>query len=87
MKSIGFKNFRRFANLDPLQLGNITFFVGGNNAGKSTVVKAMMLVLDNLSEIERFSMYTPEYILGKPNFRLDANRIHCLLYTSPSPRD
>lgn len=76
MKSIGFKNFRRFANLDPLQLGNITFFVGGNNAGKSTVVKAMMLVLDNLSEIERFSMYTPEYILGKPNFRLDANRIH-----------
>ena len=49
MKSIGFTNFRRFEKLEPLQLGDITFFVGGNNAGKSTVVKAMMLLLDNLA--------------------------------------
>lgn len=76
MKSIGFKNFRRFANLDPLQLGDITFFVGGNNAGKSTVVKAMMLLLDNLSSSDRYSSMYSDKAEGMPIFRLDANRIH-----------
>lgn len=74
MKSIGFKNFRRFANLDPLQLGDITFFVGGNNAGKSTVVKAMMLVLDNIAT--RNMTINSNKIFEAPTFRLDANRIH-----------
>lgn len=74
MKSIGFKNFRRFANLDPLQLGDITFFVGGNNAGKSTVVKAMMLLLDNLSAKTLVNRH--EKAFAMPTFRLDANRIH-----------
>ena len=74
MKSIGFTNFRRFEKLEPLQLGDITFFVGGNNAGKSTVVKAMMLLLDNLSaktQINRADKAFPN-----PTFLLDANRIH-----------
>ncbi|MBQ0076879.1 MAG: AAA family ATPase [Bacteroidales bacterium] len=73
MKSIGFKNFRRFEELLPLQLGDITFFVGANNAGKSTAVKAMMLMLDNLasrSVVNRNNIFEP------PGFRLDANRIH-----------
>ena len=74
MKSIGFKNFRRFANLDPLQLGDITFFVGGNNAGKSTVVKAMMLLLDNLSV--KAQINSTDKTFNLPTFRLDANRIH-----------
>lgn len=68
MQSIGFKNFRRFENLDPIELSGITFFVGGNNAGKSTVVKAMMLMLDNMS--------SRSIILDNPSFFLDANRIH-----------
>ena len=74
MKSIGFKNFRRFANLDPLSLGDITFFVGGNNAGKSTVVKAMMLLLDNLSV--KAQINRTDKTISMPTFRLDANRIH-----------
>ena len=74
MKSIGFKNFRRFANLDPLSLGDITFFVGGNNAGKSTVVKAMMLLLDNLSV--KAQINRTDKTFSMPTFRLDANRIH-----------
>lgn len=74
MKSIGFKNFRRFEKLDPLQLGDITFFVGGNNAGKSTVVKAMMLLLDNLSA--KAQINRTEKAFDTPTFRLDANRIH-----------
>ena len=36
MNKIGFKNFRKFQELDPLDLSPITFFVGENNAGKST---------------------------------------------------
>lgn len=74
MKSIGFKNFRRFEKLDPLQLGDITFFVGGNNAGKSTVVKAMMLLLDNLGA--RVLYTNADKTFDAPAFRLDANRIH-----------
>lgn len=74
MKSIGFTNFRRFEKLEPLALAPITFFVGGNNAGKSTVVKAMMLLLDNLAAK---AVYTSsDKTIEMPSFRLDANRIH-----------
>jgi predicted ATPase len=48
MKKIGFKNFRRFKEFKPLELGEITLMVGKNNSGKSTLVKAMLLVLDYL---------------------------------------
>lgn len=46
--SIGFKNFRRFQNFPEIDLGDITILVGGNNAGKSTLVKAMLLMRDFL---------------------------------------
>lgn len=48
MNSIGFKNFRKFTEFPPIKLGGITFLVGGNNAGKSTLVKAMLLIRDFL---------------------------------------
>lgn len=48
MKQIGFKNFRRFESFPILNLGDITVLVGRNNAGKSTMVKAILLLLDNL---------------------------------------
>ena len=50
MKQIGFKNFRRFENFPMLNLGDVTILVGRNNAGKSTMVKALLLLLDNLKE-------------------------------------
>lgn len=44
MNKIGFKNFRRFQTFNPLEYRGITFLVGRNNAGKSTLVKALLLV-------------------------------------------
>ena len=46
--SIGFTNFRRFKNFPEIDLGDITILVCGNNAGKSTLVKAMLLMRDFL---------------------------------------
>lgn len=46
---IGFKNFRRFENFPLLAFGEITYMVGRNNSGKSTMVKALLLVLDYLN--------------------------------------
>ncbi len=48
MKKIAFKNFRRFEDFPSLELGNISILVGRNNSGKSTMVKAILLVLDYL---------------------------------------
>lgn len=46
---IGFQNFRRFEELAPIGLNPITFFVGENNSGKSTVVKGVLVLNDFLS--------------------------------------
>ena len=48
IKGIGFKNFRRFKEFPQLEFGNITYMVGRNNSGKSTMVKALLLVMDYL---------------------------------------
>ena len=50
MNKIGFKNFRKFENFPSIDLGNLTYLVGQNNAGKSTMVKAAILVLENLRQ-------------------------------------
>ena len=42
--AIGFQNFRRFKDFPLLEFGPITYMVGKNNAGKSTLVKAVLLV-------------------------------------------
>lgn len=48
MKKIGFKNFRKFENFPSIKLGDVTYLVGKNNAGKSTMVKALILMVENL---------------------------------------
>lgn len=48
MKQIGFKNFRKFEDFPTMDLAPITIFVGENNAGKSTVVKAILSTLEFL---------------------------------------
>jgi AAA15 family ATPase/GTPase len=60
MRQIGFKNFRRFEDFPVIDINPITIFVGENNAGKSTVVKAMLSVLDflNSSMFEELSSET-----------------------------
>ena len=49
MKYIGFKNFRKFENFPNLELAPITMLVGGNNAGKSSVVKGILAISDFFS--------------------------------------
>lgn len=51
MKAIGFKNFRNFEELPLLEFGKegVTFLVGQNNAGKSTLTKACRLMAENMS--------------------------------------
>ncbi|SEJ41762.1 AAA domain-containing protein, putative AbiEii toxin, Type IV TA system [Dyadobacter koreensis] len=48
MNKIGFKNFRRFTEFQPIDLSGLTFLVGKNNSGKSTLVKALLLIIDYL---------------------------------------
>lgn len=48
IQQIGFKNFRRFEEFPTMDLGPINIFVGRNNAGKSTVMKALALIKGNL---------------------------------------
>lgn len=57
MRQIGFKNFRRFANHLTIDFGNINLLVGGNNSGKSTVVKALLLITENLRMLTEDSDY------------------------------
>lgn len=52
MKSISFKNFRRFADFPKFRLGDITILVGGNNAGKSTFFKALRFLIHNLKNLK-----------------------------------
>ena len=68
MNTIGFNNFRRFATFPEIDLGDITLLVGGNNSGKSTLVKALLLCVDNLKLMSSST--------NAPKFRFDANEWH-----------
>lgn len=83
MAHIRLKNFRKYESLDSLNFNNINIFVGKNNAGKSTVVKAIMLVLDNIRSLRWKNVTSKEgmqsiIIAPKPLFRFDANDFHNL---------
>ncbi len=69
MNAIGFKNFRRFKDMPPIMLGGVNMFVGGNNAGKSTVVKGILLLLD-------FLKYKKVSYSESPRFRFDGPGAH-----------
>lgn len=80
MKSINFKNFRRFADFPEFKFGDITILVGGNNAGKSTLQKALLLVFDNIRSLRKKTAAFGPYNDGftAPQFRFDANEFHDL---------
>lgn len=60
MRRIGFNNFRKFEHFPTIDLAPVTFFVGENNAGKSTVVKGILALSDfinrNMFDEDRFLM-------------------------------
>lgn len=72
VRSIGFQNFRRFENLEPISLLGINVFVGGNNSGKSTIVKGLLLTLDNIKLLEE----NHNNLALSPMFHFDAKRYH-----------
>lgn len=72
MNEIGFRNFRRFKELNSLPLGGINLFVGGNNAGKSTVVKGVLLLLDFLKN----QKISSSNLFETPKFRFDGPEAH-----------
>lgn len=80
MKSISFKNFRRYTDFPEFKFGDITILVGGNNAGKSTLQKALLLVFDNLKTLKKktskFNIFDDGF--ETPQFRFDANEFHDL---------
>ena len=80
MNTIGFKNFRRFANFPEINLGDVTVLVGGNNSGKSTLVKALLLCVDNIRlmrmDDRRHGENKSILSFNKPLFRFDANEYH-----------
>lgn len=75
MNSIGFNNFRRFASFPEMDLGDITLLVGGNNSGKSTLVKALLLCIDN-ARLMTTGTSDNVFASMKPKFRFDANEWH-----------
>lgn len=75
MNTIGFENFRRFTNFPEMELGDMTILVGGNNSGKSTLVKALLLCVDNLRLMTE-SANGDVLKINMPQFHFDANECH-----------
>ena len=74
MNTIGFNNFRRFKSFPEIDLGDITILVGGNNAGKSTLVKAILLLRDFLrSRIEGANQASNSF---EPKFKFDSEHVN-----------
>ena len=76
MKSLGFKNFRKFENLEPLELGGVTFLVGENNSGKSTFTKGALLlgnflkmISGKLVKVDEMDARKKEFSFRSPKFR------------------
>ena len=74
---IGFRNFRRLKNIYPIDLAEVTMLVGANNTGKSTLVKGLLLIIDNIKSLQydKFDGYSTAL---QPKFRMDANMYHDL---------
>ena len=65
MNTIGFKNFRKFTDFPPISLDGINIFVGGNNSGKSTVVKAMLLIDNFIKNASKQNVFArPYFVFG-----------------------
>lgn len=70
---VGFTNFRRFADLPSLPLAGVNIIVGGNNSGKSTFVKGLLLMFDN---IKNMTIRNIDDELASTRFQFDANNFH-----------
>lgn len=76
MNSIGFTNFRKFVYFPEKPFGDITIMVGGNNAGKSTLVKAMLLMRDFLKSRIESASFKPTSKPFTPQFSFDTEHVN-----------
>lgn len=68
IQQIGFKNFRRFEEFPMMNLAKINIFVGRNNTGKSTVLKALQLLKSNLKSLSKISNKSNVFASMHPMF-------------------
>lgn len=54
MKAIGFKSFRNFEEFPMMPINGVTFLVGQNNSGKSTLTKACRIIDGNVANFLRY---------------------------------
>lgn len=80
MKEIGFKNFRKYKDFKTMTLKPITIFTGGNNAGKSTVVKAILTLNEFLSGAQN------PYIKDDREFPIQQNDVYQEEQKQESPK-
>ena len=48
LKKLGLENFRKFKDYQEFEFKPITILVGPNNSGKSSLIKALLLLQENL---------------------------------------
>ena len=56
MENIKISNFRKIKDTWDLNLAPITFFTGTNNSGKSTVLKALLILEDHINSNNHFEL-------------------------------
>ena len=61
MKSIGFKNFKKFKACPDLELAGINYLVGKNNAGKTSFSQAARLAANFISQVETGGNFEPVF--------------------------
>lgn len=59
IKKFGIKNFKRFKDSGLIAFSDITLLVGANNSGKSSFIKALILLNDNIANRDK-SIYLDE---------------------------
>jgi predicted ATPase len=72
LKHIGLTNFRVFGERTDIALAPLTILTGTNSSGKSSVLKAMQLLQENIEDIGYLNFSHGEHKLG--NFDMALNR-------------
>lgn len=84
LKGFGFENFRQFCGFSFINFSKLNIFTGPNNSGKSTFIKALILLSESQktwSEIslwgERLNFNNIKYNLGglSPNYSQDSKNL------------
>ncbi len=69
LKGIGLENFRVFNKMTYLNFAPLTILTGANNSGKSSVLKALMLIADNFHKLDfsgkNHNLVNPEHTKNK----------------------